>query len=627
MKVVWPRSCSSKASQLIMAVMVIMMLEQAVDTSLAASLLRNMGENENSENEKHTMDNNHYNHNRQSSRSLQVLGTTVSTSTSTFSCSLDAANDAQQHPFQQPSLQSLEGIQGVLAQPDASMPFVMDATDVHGAEPYTYKGFDIRPIYFEGLAYQGKCTLVFAWLSTPTPDTDNGVGVGSAPTGGRLAPGTVLLHGGGGTAASLWVEAWADKGFASIAMGLEGQTCAYEEGEKWDEGSSEQPSWRSTPFPGPHRNIAYGDWQEPLWDQWMFHAVSISLLANTLLRGQPLVNENHVGVAGVSWGGVIVTTLLPLDSRFAFAIVGYGTASLAENGTEAGIGKEIARTGHGNLTERREFYDNVWDARPHLNKVKTPTLWISSPTDAHFSLRAQAATYTSLAQHHHAHVWLSNIPGLAHAVSAIYERPENYAFARSVVDSLSYGAPGAHAVVLAKHIVRPEGLMHGVEHRVDGQLFFTAFFRLLKPPKKASLEWTETSLTAAETSTPDSASIAYENRRWQEETVNVHLIDGLSGSMQKNKQTVAWSSSARNNIMQKIRQEGCNEDNTVIIEGQPLVPCFWSFTVSLPRHTTSWYINVELEGGLIVSSQYNEMPVDGGVAANGGQDSSRRIHN
>ena len=42
------------------------------------------------------------------------------------------------------------------------------------------------------------------------------------PNRGRNFPGVVLIHGGGGTAFADWVYLWAKRGYAAIAMDLNG---------------------------------------------------------------------------------------------------------------------------------------------------------------------------------------------------------------------------------------------------------------------------------------------------------------------------------------------------------------------------------------------------------------------
>ena len=77
---------------------------------------------------------------------------------------------------------------------------------VHDAEGFAPVG-TLKPIFFEGLAYQGKPTRVFAWLGLPANHT------------GKV-PGVVLVHGGGGTAFKEWVQKWNEQGFAAISMAV-----------------------------------------------------------------------------------------------------------------------------------------------------------------------------------------------------------------------------------------------------------------------------------------------------------------------------------------------------------------------------------------------------------------------
>jgi dienelactone hydrolase len=478
-----------------------------------------------------------------------------------FSCDLEMTH--QRLGTREP-LVTLDDLQQVLVhRGDSALPFTKQVTDVPGVAPYIYKGFHIRPIYFEGLPYHGKCTLVFAWLSTPVVNLEQD----QVPQ--RMTAGTVLLHGGGQTANKDWVEHWAAKGYSSIAMGLEGQTS--------HANPEIQFGWHKTPFPGPERVGEYGDWQEePLWNQWMFHAVSTSMLANTILRAQPTVNAQQVGVAGVSWGAVIATDMLRMDSRFAFAILAFGCASLTSHGAEGLIGSSIVGGG----LDQRAFYEDVWDARSQLRHVTTPTLWMSSPTDPYFPLKAQAATYTAL--HPDAPIWVSNVPNLVHGHFAMYERPESYAFAKSVVDSAA-STPGGRVQLFAQHVRQP--LLDGDHNEDDSHMsLFIVTFQLLKPLMKASLVWSETPIEI----TPRSY-----DRVWHEETVDVRNQN---------------FDSPASVIVRQVEQGSCHDEISVVdsMNGQSLTPCYWSVTVSIPLNTRGWYINVEMEQGLIVSSQYIE---------------------
>ena len=82
-------------------------------------------------------------------------------------------------------------------------------------EPPAFQWIDdkgpVRSLFYEGESYGGKPTRVFAYFATPAT-----VDINSAE--GQRFPAVVLLHGGGGTAFREWVQIWAKRGYAAIAM-------------------------------------------------------------------------------------------------------------------------------------------------------------------------------------------------------------------------------------------------------------------------------------------------------------------------------------------------------------------------------------------------------------------------
>ena len=261
------------------------------------------------------------------------------------------------------------------------------------------EGFDhengIRAIYFDALDYEGRPTKVFAWLGIPKVRA-------------AKVPGIVLVHGGGGTAFRKWVEKWNDNGFAAIAIAHEGQVDRRDGRRKWA-----KHKW-----PGPSRTGHYKDTSKTLKDQWMYHAVADTILANSLLRSLPEIRSDKVGLMGVSWGGVITSTVMGIDSRFAFAIPTYGCGDMAgaENHWGAALGKNA-------------FYREVWDPLHYLPQAKMPALWFSWPEDHHFPLDSQAASYRAMSGEY----MVSLLPGMKHSTPASWNPPDSYAFAKSVV--------------------------------------------------------------------------------------------------------------------------------------------------------------------------------------------------
>jgi dienelactone hydrolase len=279
---------------------------------------------------------------------------------------------------------------------------------MYPAEGFSSDDSSIKAIYFDGLPWKGKSTRVFAWLGVPNKsELKNADG---------KVPGVVLVHGGGGTAFADWVKKWNSHGFAAISIAVEGQT---DEVEPKQSGKRET-SWKSHEWAGPARNGIYGDSDQPLADQWMYHAVADTVLANTLMRSLPEVDSSNVGLMGVSWGGIITSTVIGIDSRFAFAIPTYGCGHL-----------EDAPNQYGTALSENATYHRVWDPMLRLGLAKMPVLWFSWPGDLHFPLDCQAASYRAAPGLRS----IALVPGMKHGHGPAWNRNEAYAFAKSVVTS------------------------------------------------------------------------------------------------------------------------------------------------------------------------------------------------
>lgn len=268
----------------------------------------------------------------------------------------------------------------------------------------------IRAIYFDALPWKGQPTRVFAYLGMPAEHDGN-------------VPGVVLVHGGGGTAFKEWVKRWNDRGFAAISIAVEGQI---------DQRAPERErAWLQHEWAGPSRSGIYGDSDEPLTDQWMYHAVADTVLANSLLRSLPGVDAEKVGVMGISWGGIITSTVIGIDSRFAFAIPTYGCGHLAD-----------APNQYGRALGNNELYRQVWDPMVRMNRATMPVLWLSWPNDKHFPMDCLAASYQAAPGPR----MVSLIPGMRHGHGPGWNVPDSYAFAQSIVES---GEPWCRQVSVA----------------------------------------------------------------------------------------------------------------------------------------------------------------------------------
>lgn len=268
------------------------------------------------------------------------------------------------------------------------------------AEGFTPEG-RMRPVFFESVPWRGRPTRVFAWLGVP-----------ESPGGGKL-PGVVLVHGGGGTAFKEWVARWNERGFAAISIATEGQTDRRAEGAP--KGGA---AWLRHPEGGPAREGIYADSAEPLADQFMYHAAAATIRAHSLLRSLPEVDAARIGVSGISWGGVITSTVIGIDARFAFAVPIYGCGHLAD-----------AENQWGRALGANALYREVWDPMVRIRRAKLPVLWLSWPGDSHFPLDCQAETYRAAPGPR----MVSLIPGMRHSHPAGWNPPDGYAFAESIV--------------------------------------------------------------------------------------------------------------------------------------------------------------------------------------------------
>lgn len=155
--------------------------------------------------------------------------------------------------------------------------------------------------------------------------------------------------------------------------------------------------------------------RSPIDRQWMYHAVSQTIIANNILRKSELVDENKIGLTGISWGGVITSIAIGYDNRFAFAIPVYGSGYLYESLAWMKINFNYPGT------------KEIWDASLNLKSVKMPVLWLCWTDDNCFSINSNVKSFADTEngvlsmkmnmQHGHIEGWI---------------QPEIYRFADSV---------------------------------------------------------------------------------------------------------------------------------------------------------------------------------------------------
>lgn len=260
----------------------------------------------------------------------------------------------------------------------------------------TAKKPDMTGLLYDAIPVRGKRVQAFAYYGVPS---------GPVPAGGW--PAVVCVHGGGGTAFDIWVKKWNERGYAAISMDLEGH---YPKGSR-----------ARMENPGLKRLGIFKNYQDPIEEQWYFHAVAQVIQAHSLIRSFPEVNANKVGITGISWGGTLTSTVMGVDSRFRFAIPVYGCGFLPDSDGNQGLAIKPGAYS--------DFVSQYFDGSAFFSRVKIPTLWVNGTNDKHFPM---SSTLQS-AQAVQGPAILRFELKMRHGHGAGWRPTEIYAFADSIV--------------------------------------------------------------------------------------------------------------------------------------------------------------------------------------------------
>ena len=226
----------------------------------------------------------------------------------------------------------------------------------------------ITALYYDGAPFEGKPTRVFAWIGFP------------ASTGNEKFPAVVLVHGGGGTAYRDWVKLWNDRGYAAIAMDTNGSAPLATEGFRV------RPKRHAYAGPLPANN-GFDVSDRPPADQWMYHAVAAIIRANSLLRADPRVDAERIGLTGISWGGVMSEIAPAIDTRFKCAAPVYGCGFLGENS----YWLETRFPEHDPANVARWLA--LWDPSQYVARIHMPVLFANGTNDKFFRPPSWQKTY------------------------------------------------------------------------------------------------------------------------------------------------------------------------------------------------------------------------------------------
>lgn len=280
--------------------------------------------------------------------------------------------------------------------------FTSDYDDTHD---YSH----IKGLFLEGLEYQGHSTQVFAWYGVPETLKE-----------GEKAPAVVLVHGGGGTAFPDWVDQWTSRGYIAIAIAHEGQLPGPK--KPW------YPTWE---YSGPRRAGFFRDADKDLQEQWFYHAVADAILANSLLRSFPEVDDTNIGINGISWGGILTNVITGIDQRFKFSIPVYGCGYLYDS-------PKYSQDMKVNSEAEAQFYRKNWEPSLYIPLQKMPVFYVNGSNDKQFAMNIATRTFNSISTEK----YLRIEPKMRHSSKAGYAPKEIYDFA----DYITQNGPAPAAI-------------------------------------------------------------------------------------------------------------------------------------------------------------------------------------
>jgi dienelactone hydrolase len=221
----------------------------------------------------------------------------------------------------------------------------------------------VHGLMYAGEKYRGNTTRVFAYYASPKTlgqNVDNNV------------PGIVLVHGGGGTAFANWAMLWAKRGYAAVAMDLAG--CG-EERKRLSDGG-----------PNQSHTEKFSTIDEPLENQWAYHAVANVVRGHSLLRSLDGVDVDRTALTGISWGGYLTCIVAGLDDRFKVAMPVYGCGFLREN--------SVWKSGEfGKMTMlQSDKWHRLWDPSSYIGYAKMPLMFLNGTNDFAYPMDSYAKT-------------------------------------------------------------------------------------------------------------------------------------------------------------------------------------------------------------------------------------------
>ena len=238
--------------------------------------------------------------------------------------------------------------------------------DYQIAKEFSAEG--VEAVYIDHEPYRGKKTRVFAWMGLPQLKE------------GERCPAMVLLHGGGGTAFDEWVRLWNDRGYAAICIdqcGCQPQNPPVDGAPQVENPGGGPPGW----------DASVSQINEPLTDQWQFHAITAAIRAHSLLAHHPAVDADRIGVTGISWGGYLTCLVAGVDDRLKCAVPVYGCGFLGDNSCW-----KYELFANSPPADAKKWLLE-WDPAVFLPHAAMPFLWVNGTNDFAYPMDSMQKSY------------------------------------------------------------------------------------------------------------------------------------------------------------------------------------------------------------------------------------------
>ena len=162
--------------------------------------------------------------------------------------------------------------------------------------------------------------------------------------------------------------------------------------------------------------------QDPPRDLWPYLGVAAAIRGVSILRAEPGVDPQRIGMMGISWGGFTTSIAGSLDDRLAFAIIVYGCGVYHSDMDLRAVLDKLPASA-------RETWMNNFDPRRYLPQLKIPVFWLTGATDG-FTVdswtKSQSLTHSSF-------TLLRLLPRWPHGYDPSWNTAEPRIFADAIV--------------------------------------------------------------------------------------------------------------------------------------------------------------------------------------------------